>query len=485
MKISDIIFSGEYLSCDVDLSHEFKHLKTSPEDLKEEDILIIANSSKMPKLRSLSIKPVAVICDKNLVLPDNIHSIRVSNPRLAMSKAFFRYESPCLENMKIVGITGTNGKTTTATLIANTLSTLSYKVGFIGTGKIEIDREIISNENYSMTTPDPSLLYRSLRRMSDYGCNAVVMEVSSHALALEKVAPITFDYGIFTNLSPEHMDFHGEIESYFAAKQKLFNQCRCAIINIDDKRGRALYDLCDTRKISVGILWPADVCATNIHSLGFWGTEYTYCTKDFTINTNQSLPGSFNLYNSLIAATACIDIGCNPKNVFDMIGKINTIPGRYEIINSDISVIIDYAHTPEAFNSILSDIHAIKGTKRLTVVFGCGGDRDKTKRPRMAKISEKYADRIILTSDNSRNENTADIIDDIIKGFEYSSYEVIEDRSLAITDAIVKADDGDIVAVIGKGAEKYNIDKAGYHPFDEKSIINSALQQRNHKLYES
>ena len=327
MKISDIIFNNEYLSCNVDLSDEFRQLKISPEGLCEGDILIIPNSDKKPDLRNLSVKPAAVICDEKAVLPDNMPKIRVFNPRLAMANAFFRYEAPRLENMKLIGITGTNGKTTTATLIAKTLSSLGHKIGFIGTGKIEIDGEEISGENYSMTTPDPPLLYQSLRRMSDLGCDTVVMEVSSHALSLDKVAPISFDYGIFTNLSAEHTDFHGDIDGYFDAKQRLFKQCRCGIFNLDDKYGRLAYGLCNTRKISVGILWPADVCATNIQSYGFNGSEYTYCGRDFSINTSQLLPGSFNIYNSMIAATVCIDMGLSPKDVFGVLGKISGVAG--------------------------------------------------------------------------------------------------------------------------------------------------------------
>ena len=215
MKISDIIFREEYILCEPPEDSQFKGLTTSYDELCEGDILIIPNSEKMPSFDEAKPRPLAVICDANAILPDNFPAIRVSNPRLAMAKAFFRYENPCLENIKIIGITGTNGKTSTATLIKTVLSEVGYKTGFIGTGKIEIDGIEINKTDYSMTTPDPALLYKSLRQMSEAGCDAVIMEVSSHALALDKVAPLRFDYGIFTNMSKEHTDFHGNMDNYF------------------------------------------------------------------------------------------------------------------------------------------------------------------------------------------------------------------------------------------------------------------------------
>ena len=181
----------------------------------------------------------------------------------------------------------------------------------------------------------------------------------------------------------------------------------------------------------------------------------------------------------MLAATVCIECGCKPCRVKSILGECSAIGGRYEIINDGISVIIDYAHTSGAFEAILRELHRIKKTKSLTVVFGCGGDRDKTKRPKMAKTAEKYADRIIVTEDNSRSEDPRSIIGDITAGFEMGSYEVKEKREAAIFSAIVKARDGDIVAIIGKGPEKYNIDSRGYHPFDEREIIYSALKLRN------
>lgn len=481
MKISDIIHPEEYILSEVSDELEFNRLITDPSEISEGDLLIIPNSKRLSQSAFTSNLPVAVICDEKIILPYNIPRILVKNTRKAFAYAFFRFEDFRLDGIKIIGVTGTNGKTTTASLIKTALSGVGYKVGFIGTGKIEIGDKSITPANYSMTTPDPPLLYRSLRQMKALGCNAVVMEVSSHALALCKVAPLTFDYAVFTNLSPEHTDFHRDMEDYFNAKLGLFKNSRCSVFNIDDEYGKRAYNQCGGKKISAGIIWRGDVWASNIESHGFNGLSYTYHTDSFSFKMHLPLPGLYNAYNSLLAATVCIQMGCKPCEVKEIISKAPAIEGRYEIINDDISVIIDYAHTQEAFRSILGELFSIKGSRRLTVVFGCGGDRDRTKRPAMAKIAESYADRIIITQDNSRSESTKDIISDIIKGFQRGNYEIRENREEAIISAISDARSGDIVAIIGKGPERYNIGRDGYSPFDEREIIKRALKWRKER----
>lgn len=481
MKICDIIKREEYLLCDIDEKTEFKRLVTSVGDATSEDILIISNPDRSPDFSLAKSMPLAVICGANILLPENIPAIRVYNPRRMASYAFYRYEDPHLENIKIIAVTGTNGKTSTATMIENILNKSGYKTGFIGSGKITVSGKRITDESYSMTTPDPDLLYHSLRRMFSEGCNAVIMEASSHALALDKLAPLKIDVGVFTNLSPEHTDFHIDMEGYFASKQKLFDMCDRAIINIDDDYGRRIFNDFKKKKTSVGIVWRGDTWATNIQNRGYDGMEYIYHGKDFSFKMNLPLPGSYNVYNSMLAAAVCIELGCKPCHVKEILSKQNIIEGRFEIIKDDISVIIDYAHTSEALRLIIKELYALKGKGRLTVVFGCGGNRDRSKRPVMAQIAEKYADRVIVTSDNTRNDDLKEIISDIIRGFEKGNYDIREDRAYAITDAITNAAKGDIVAIIGKGAEKYNIDKKGYRRFDEKEIISSALLKRKEK----
>ena len=477
MKICDIIYKEEILSTELDLNLEFEKIKVNATDITEKDILIIPNSLKIPELNKGK-APLAIICDKNATIPVGIPTIRVKNPRIALANAFYRYEKIDLGGVKLIGITGTNGKGGTAEFIRAVLKESGYKVGLIGTGKIEIDGQVISDEFYSMTTPDPPLLYHTIARMISEGCSIIIMEVSSHALALDKLHPLKFDYAVFTNLSREHLDFHSDMESYFRAKSKLFNMAKSSVFNIDDEYGRRAYRNCQRKRISAGILWQGDVWANNIENHGLDGISYIYHKDTFSFRMKLSTAGIYNAYNSMLAATVCIDMGCRPCEVKRILSEIKGLPGRFEIINDRISVIIDYAHTDVAFKSVMKELSAIKGERGLTVIFGCGGNRDKEKRPRMAKIAERYADRVIVTSDNSRNEDIKDIISDIIRGFESGKYQIIENRRDAIRAAILSSSDGDIVAVIGKGNEKYYIDGSGYHPYDEKEIIERALTER-------
>lgn len=478
MKLSELIYEGEYLSCDTDLDDTVEGVFVHAEDLCDGGVLIIPSDNRDVNIALLKAAPKVVICGANTVLPHNIPTIRVENPRIAYANVFYRHSGFNASGITMIGVTGTNGKTTTATLIEQILTECGTEVGFIGTGRIAIRGRDITPSSYSMTTPDPHLLYPVLRRMKDEGCHAIVMEVSSHALSLSKLAPLRFDYGIFTNMSAEHLDFHRNMESYYQAKKRLFDISGCGIFNIDEPYSRRAMNEYAGHKISVGIVYKADVWATIIESRDLLGTEYIYCDGDSSFKVSLPLPGSYNVYNSLMAAAVCIDMGCKPREVKAILSSAQPPSGRYEVIKNKITVIIDYAHTPEAFECVLREIAKAKKDSRLTVLFGCGGDRDKKKRPKMAAIAERYADKIIVTSDNSRTENPKSIICDIISGFSGGGYEVCENRGEAIRQAILSSEEHDIIAIIGKGPERYNIDSHGYHPFDEREIIYSSIRER-------
>ena len=477
MKLSDLLYENEYISSDVEMGIDIEKISIAPGIYDEKTVLIIQSQGHADNLQSAPI-PAVTICGAKTVLPDNFPTIRVNNPRLTAAYIYFRFENLSLENIKIIGITGTNGKTSTAFFTKSILTSCGYKVGYIGTGKIEINGKSIEDKYYSMTTPDPPLLYKSLKEMEKAGCQAIVMEVSSHSLALDKVAPIKFDYGVFTNLSAEHLDFHKNEDEYFLAKRKLIAKCNKAIINIDDPAGARLYDEFSQKSISAGVIWRGNVWAGTIERHGISGCSYMYHGKNFSYKAMLCVPGYYNIYNSMLASTVCIDMDIKPCDVKTAVENINHIPGRFEVLKDGVTAIIDYAHTQEAFYNIMKELSQIKADGKLWVVFGCGGERDKGKRPKMAETAEKYADRITVTTDNSRKENPNDIISDIIKGFTSKNYDINLDRAMAIRNAIVKSDENDIVAVIGKGAEGYNIDMSGYSDFNEKEIIKAALDER-------
>ena len=478
MKIIDLIDSEQILYSDIDLNTEIARLAHDPKECTADSLLVLPNSKK--PMAEINEAPTAVLCGKDAILQDGIKAVRVKSPRSAISDAYFRFYKTDFSKTKLIGITGTNGKTSTATFIKHAFLSEGVRVGFIGTGLISVCNRTISEEFYSMTTPDPWLLYPTLKRMVEEGCEIIVMEVSSHSLELDKVAPLKFDIGVFTNLSMEHLDFHGDIEKYFEAKSKLFSLCDKAVINIDDYYGRRLACDLETEKVTVGVLWRGDAYVTNIQNRGFDGIEYIYHGRGYSFTMKLKAAGIYNIYNSMLAIAVCTELGLKPCRVKMALSTLPAISGRYEIIKDDVTVIIDYAHTDVAMENILKNLYEVKDRSQgITVIFGCGGERDKTKRARMARVAEIYADNIVITSDNSRREPVDAIISDIISGFTNDNYKVIKDRRSAITEAIIEAEKNEIIAIIGKGAEKYNIDSEGYHKFDEREIIYKALKQRS------
>lgn len=419
--------------------------------------------------------------DKSRFPKTKIPIIEVKNARRAFAQASSAIAQIDCSRLKIIGITGTNGKTSVATMLKHILSENGRKCGFIGTGKIEFDNKILTDINYSMTSPDPDVLYPVIKKMQELGAEFIVMEVSSHALELHKVSAIPFEIGIFTGLSHEHLDFHKNMENYFSAKEKLINLSKKAIINFDDAYGRRLYDIHRKKALGVGILWGSDFSVREIENLGFDGIRYILRTKRFHTRITLKTPGLYNITNSLLAFAAANECGIAPKDIKDTLIRLNYIEGRFECIHSDITVIIDYAHTPIALENLLKNANCCKNARqKITLVFGCGGERDKEKRPMMAEIAEKFADKTIVTTDNPRGEEPEKIITDIVAGFGKGSYGVITDRKAAITYAIKKAMPDEIIIIAGKGHEKYICDKDGYHPFDEKGIIREALNLRSH-----
>ncbi len=414
----------------------------------------------------------ALVCDYDYTVPSGITAIRIADVRRAYAYAHYLHNRINKSKMRLIAVTGTNGKTTTATIIHEILNGSGIKCGYIGTGKIKIGRDNVAEAGYSMTTPDPSLLYSALSKMEGGGCRAAVMEVSSHAIALGKVAPLTFYSGVFTNLSHEHMDFHTDIEEYYKTKLSLFAQCTVRIFNVDDEYGERAAEAYGGSAVTVGIINRADNYCTDITFSGADGSQFLYHGKRAITQISMKLPGAFNVYNAALAICCAVNLGVSPRDAKNALAGLCGVEGRMEKIHDNPTVIIDYAHTPYAMESAMKTLRAHKGTGRLITVFGCGGERDKEKRPLMGRIVAKYSDVSVITEDNSRGEEPAFIFSDILSGIsDRDAVKVIPKREDAIIAALGDATAHDTVAIIGKGHEKYIIDNGGYRDFDERGIV--------------
>jgi UDP-N-acetylmuramoyl-L-alanyl-D-glutamate--2,6-diaminopimelate ligase len=269
------------------------------------------------------------------------------------------------------------------------------------------------------------------------------------------------------------------MEEYFETKKTLFRMTRCAIVNTDDEYGKRLFSELNIKKISFGIFSDADAYIDDYESLGLSGSAFKFKSSDRQINIRLHLPGSYNIYNALAAITVASDMEISPFVIRDTIRDTRLIEGRFQILSDLPTVIADYAHTAYAFQSFLHELDKLKGDRRLTVIFGCGGDRDKGKRKEMGSCAEQYADKIILTNDNPRSETPMDIIRDILEGIKSKPVYIDTNRERVVEEAVISAEKNDIVAVVGKGVEKYYIDRSGYHKYDEIALIRSALDKRS------
>lgn len=389
----------------------------------------------------------------------------------------------------IVAVTGTNGKTTTAHMIAHLLSSSGYKVGVIGT---------VGNGFYSgyrqascgMTTPEPEQLYREIGKMSADGADYIVLEVSSHGIYQRRLSGLSLtgcelSAAVFTNLSPEHMDLHPTMEDYYLTKTKLFTDYgfERRIINADDEYGQRL---CYTYGgISVGESNDALCRAKNITFLGEDGVHYVCSSPTATLNVKCPMPGTYTVSNSMLAVTTALSLGADAMTVAEAMQSFSGVKGRMERIDIDKDsfvppVFIDFAHTPAALEALIYSVRTVFPEKRIVVLFGCGGDRDRTKRAVMGRIATRDADLTVITSDNSRTERSDDIINDIMMGvLPSSAYSVIKDRKKAIEYVIMNADDDDVIVLAGKGHEDYEDVNGEKRFFDERRIVLDAIEKRN------
>lgn len=413
---------------------------------------------------------VAIIADRTV--DARVPVFLCHNPRKKMAeyakKIYFFGEN----NMHIVGVTGTNGKTTITHLIRDIFKENREKTALIGTNGCYLDDVLTDDSFTTSTTPEAPELWSILKSMHELGANNAVMEISSHALSMDRVLGMKFDIGVFSNLTLDHMDFHKNMENYFKAKEKLFEMSEKCVINIDDKYGKRLYEKYREKSVSIG-LKDADIFASDIRNSDNKIEFYINDRGEKHFVKLNSI-GEFSIYNALLAYGAARISGVTPDIICSALSKGKGVKGRAERINinDEFNVIIDYAHSPDSLQNI---IKAIRGVckKRIITLFGCGGNRDVSKRYEMGKISGKLSDYTIITSDNPRYENPVKILKDIEKGvYEVTDkYIIIPNRFDAIGYALKTAQKGDIVLLAGKGHEDYIIEKNKKIHFDEREAI--------------
>lgn len=409
-------------------------------------------------------------------LPVELPQVLVEDARAAMSymaQCFYGYPA---RGMRGVGITGTKGKTTTSFLVREIARHAGYKVGLMGTVCTSIgDKE----EPASLTTPDPIDVQSLLARMRDAGCDFYVMEVSAHALDLRKLVGMQFDQGVFTNFSQDHLDYFGTMETYRKAKEKFFTPfyLKHAVVNADDEAAPHMLGKVETT--TFGVSKPADAYANDIE-IHESGVSFVLSWKDVRIPLHLHISGIFNVYNSMAAAVACLEMGMDPERVKEGLEAVTVVPGRIEPLptHTPYRVILDYAHSPASLESILKTIREFT-RGRLICLFGCGGGRDKEKRPIMGEISGRLADFSILTSDNPRLEQPMDILSAIEAGIKPTGapYVVIENRREAIRYAMQMGQPGDVIVLAGKGHETYQDIGGQKLPFDEKVVVRELLRE--------
>lgn len=479
MKVKNLLCNIEYKLLQGSVDTEIKKVEYDSRKVSENDAFLCITGFKTDghkyALNAVKSGASVIFCEKEIEgIDENVTVIKFENTRKALAHIAAEFYGRPSERMNVVGVTGTNGKTTTTFLIKSVLDKIGHKTGIIGTIENRIGDEIIPTER---TTPESLELQELFKRMADEGCKDVVMEVSSHALDLHRVDEIRYNIGIFTNLTQDHLDYHITMENYKIAKSLLFERCLSSVINIDDEAGDFMVSKSKGRVITFAIDKKADLQAENIH-ISADGVKFTldYEGEEYPVSLNT--PGKFSIYNALGAIGACILMGIDMNTIIEGLSKNKGVSGRFQTVRSKrgFNAIVDYAHTPDGLENILKTAKEfVKG--RIITVFGCGGDRDRTKRPIMGEIAGIYSDYCVITSDNPRTEDPARILDDVEPGTKKSGCEYIKivDRREAINYAVKMAKEGDVVVVAGKGHENYQIFADKTIHFDDVEEVRKAF----------
>ncbi len=483
MKLKDLLQDIPVLECTADRNLDIDNVYYDSRKVTAGSLFVAVSGFAADGNRfipmALSKGAVAVVTAKKP--QEEVPYVLVESDRLALAMLGCNFYGHPAKAMTMIGITGTNGKTSSTLLLKQVLETvLGAKVGLIGTMANMVGEEVIPTER---TTPESFELQGLFARMRDAGCTHVVMEVSSHALALERVGGTWFDIAAFTNLTEDHLDFHHTMESYCDAKAELFRRCGKAVINADDTYAGRILSAAACPVLTTSVSGKGDLCARNLELLAE-GIRFTAISGGETAEVHLPIPGKFTVYNALTVMGVAKQLGISLHDCAAALATAEGVKGRVEVVPTPgmpYSVLIDYAHTPDGLENVLSSVKDFcQG--RLIAVFGCGGDRDPMKRPIMGEIGVRLSDIAIITSDNPRTEAPMAIIEDILKGVkqEAGEYIVMEDRRAAIQYAMDIAEKDDIIVLAGKGHETYqDIGGHKYHLDEREEVAQHLLELRN------
>ena len=456
---------------------EVKELKYNSRKVEKGDVFccVVGTLADGHKYAPQAVEAGAAALVVERKLDIDIPQILVENTRIAMAEMAAAYYGNPADEMVMVGITGTNGKTSTSYMLKAIAERMGKKVGLIGTIRNMIGDIIIDTER---TTPESVDLQRILRQMKDEKVDVVIMEVSSHSLDQKRVHGITYDVGCFTNLTQDHLDYHKTFENYFAAKKLLFAQCKKAVINLDDSYAADMVAGMNLPVLTVGVREKADVTASEI-DITTRGVQFDFNYRNVTSRFNVPIPGLFSVFNAMSAAGIALALGWTLDSIKYGLEHMVGVSGRLEPLptgKNEFTVLLDYAHTPDALENLLKTVRGF-ATDRVVTLFGCGGDRDQAKRPIMGEIAGRFSDFAIVTSDNPRSEDPMQIIASVEDGVKKSGceYIVIENRRDAIEYALKNARKNDVIILAGKGHENYQEINGGKHHFDEKEIVAEIL----------
>lgn len=481
MKLKQLLTELEVLSATADMEMDISGVSYDSRVTAPGDLFVAIKGFEsdghrfIPK--AMERGAAAVLCED--IPTDGTPYVQVADTRKGLAYVSREFFGNPAKEMKMIGITGTSGKTTSSYLIKHLLEVcLGAKVGLIGTNGNLIGEESIHSEH---TTPESYELHKLFRRMADEGCTHVVMEVSSHALALERVAGIHYDVAEYTNLSQDHLDLHGTMEEYAAAKKKLFSQCSIGCLNADDDKTAYMLDGSPCEAITFSAESNnADLTAKDVR-MSASGVRFAAVYKNDLALTKLAIPGMFSVHNALGAIAVGLALGISLEDCCAAMTTAKGVKGRVEVVptDGDYAIVIDYSHKPGALETVLKTLRPVT-TGRLVCLFGCGGDRDRAKRPIMGAIAADNADFVIVTSDNPRTEKPEDIIDEITEGMKNkrTPKKVICDRVKAIQWAIDNARPGDVILLAGKGHEDYQVVGHEKHHMDEREIVADWLKQR-------